>query len=357
MALDIGSIKLYMGPKSLGAPDDLEGVVVQFIEGARDTLDIAVQELESKPITEAILKVRARGVSVRVVLERDYLTVDVPLADPWTAGGQNQANRDMYAALLRAKVPVITDLNPKIFHQKFIVRDWETSSRAAILTGSTNFTPTGTSTNLNHAVVIKGKRTAAVYRKEFDELWSGTFGEKRERHDPKPKEYHVSKVWVKVLFAPDHAPEMEIMKQMLKAQRRVDFAVFTFAQSSGIDDTMIALQHGQIAVRGILDRRQANQGWAATRPLRDNGVELYLTRPGGGLGKLHHKLMVIDGQVIIAGSFNYTAPATALNDENIVVIGDLEETDPVAIARQQQLGQFALGEIDRIIQHHGMLVQ
>lgn len=357
MAINIGSIELYMGPKNLGAPDDLEDEVVRFIGRARDTLDIAVQELESKPITEAILKARTQGVSVRVVLERDYLTVNVPSADPWTPGGQNQTNREMYAALLRAKVPVITDLNPKIFHQKFIVKDWETSSRAAVLTGSTNFTPTGTGANLNHVVVIRGKRSAAVYRREFDELWSGTFGEKRERHDPKPREYRVSKVWVKVLFAPDHAPEMEIMKQMLKAQQRVDFAVFTFSKSSGIDDTMIALQRGQIPVRGVLDRRQANHHWAATRPLTSNGVELYLTRSGGGLRKLHHKLMVIDGQVIISGSFNYTAPATALNDENIVVIGDLEETDPVAITLQQQLGQFALGEIDRIIQHHGMRVQ
>jgi hypothetical protein len=31
---------------------------------------------------------------------------------------------------------------------------------------------------------------------------------------------------------------MEIMKQMLKAKDRIDFAMFTFAQSSGIDDTI-----------------------------------------------------------------------------------------------------------------------
>ena len=62
--------------------------------------------------------------------------------------------------------------------------------------------------------------------------------------------------------------------------------------------------------------------------------------------------MVIDEQVIIVGSFNYTGPANALNDENIMVIGDLKETDPVAIQRQQQLASYALQEIDRIIQVH-----
>ena len=66
--------------------------------------------------------------------------------------------------------------------------------------------------------------------------------------------------------------------------------------------------------------------------------------------------MVIDGQVIIAGSFNYTAPATALNDENIVVIGDLAESDPQEIAAQKLLGQFVLDEIDRMIRDYGRQV-
>jgi len=59
--------------------------------------------------------------------------------------------------------------------------------------------------------------------------------------------------------------------------------------------------------------------------------------------------MVVDDRLLIVGSFNYTEPATTLNDENIVVIGDLEETDPAAQADQQQLAGFARTEIDRII--------
>ena len=187
MGVDVGSIEMYMGPKRLGAPDDLEEVVVRFIGSARDTLDIAVQELKSKAITQAILEARQRGVSVRVAMEKDYLSEYPPLAGPWRAGRANEENRRLHATLLRANVPVITDLNPEIFHQKFIVADWETSSRAAVLTGSTNFTPTGTGANLNHLILIRGTRTAAVYNHEFDELWSGTFGQKRERHEDLPE--------------------------------------------------------------------------------------------------------------------------------------------------------------------------
>lgn len=347
-----GDISIYMGPRYLGAPDDLERAIVDFVDQAASTLDLAVQELESELIAQAIVRARQRGVKVRVVLERDYLIADRPLPDPFNAGGSGEQNRILLGALLRSNIDVRMDYNPHIFHQKFIVRDLE-GSRAALLTGSTNFTPTGVRSNLNHLVVIKGKRVAKEYADEFAEIWSGTFGSKRERHEKQPREPRVSGVKMKVIFAPDHSPEMEIMKQMLKARKRVDFAIFTFSQSSGIDDTMIALAGAGRKVRGIVDGRQGNQSWAASRPLARAGVEMYLASAGSGLNKLHHKLMVIDGQVLVVGSFNYTEPANLLNDENILVIGDLEETRKESIVRQKALGRFALEEIDRMVRDHG----
>jgi len=125
---------------------------------------------------------------------------------------------------------------------------------------------------------------------------------------------------------------MEIMKQMLKAKSRVDFTMFTFAQSSGIDDTMERLVSASLPIRGVLDREQGAETWAATQPLKAAGVELFQNKPSTWVRKTHQKLMVIDERLTIAGSFNYTAPATTLNDENIVVLGDLEETDTDAEA-------------------------
>ena len=50
-----GEIELYAGPKELGAPYDLEQVIVEFIARAKDSLAVAVQELDSMPIAQAIL--------------------------------------------------------------------------------------------------------------------------------------------------------------------------------------------------------------------------------------------------------------------------------------------------------------
>lgn len=347
MPKDVGNIELFMGPKALNNRDDLEAAIIAFIGDAKESLDIAVQELESEAIAQAIIDVKKQGIKIRLVLEGHYLTVDNAVVDPWVAGGNNEANRRIHSALLRSKIEVRTDLNPKTFHQKFIVRDPD-GNRAALLTGSTNFTPTGTGSNLNHVVLVKGKSVAGTYLDEFEEIWSGTFGRVSVRHDPKPRLHRASKVRIKVLFAPDHAPELEIMKQMLKARERIDFAIFTFASSSGIDDTMLALHPG-IAIRGVLDGGQGGRPWAPTQTLQDAGIEIHLARRVHGLNKLHHKLMVIDRQVLVVGSFNFTEPANTLNDENILVIGDLNEDDPEAKERQSQLAEYALSEIDDII--------
>jgi phosphatidylserine/phosphatidylglycerophosphate/cardiolipin synthase-like enzyme len=337
-------IELHMGPGGdVGGPDDLKDAIVNFIDGATTQLDIAVQELDSKDIADAIVKARQRGVGVRMVVEGDYLRSTRRGSDPWQPGGSHEINREIQNAILRSAVNIRSDYNPHIFHQKFIVRD-----RTDLLTGSTNFTDTGTTNNLNHVVIVRDKDVARLYSREFREIQQGHFGKLNEGHDATPKDVTVSNVPVRVLFAPDHNPEMEIMKQMLKSARRVDFAVFTFSQSSGIDDTLLRLHELGREIHGLIDAQQGNQRWAATKLLRQADIDVRCVPAQGRLRKLHHKLMVIDEQVIIAGSFNYTGAATMLNDENIIIFGDLEATNEAAREGQKQLAGYALKEIERI---------
>lgn len=348
MGVKVGGVEFYAGPHTVGAPDNLEQVTVEFICGAKKRLEIAVQELESKPIAQAIIDARRRKVLVKLVIEQSYLRRTPPKEDPWTSGGGNELNRDVHAAILRTNIDVKVDYNASIFHQKFIVRDGE-----SVLTGSTNFTPTGTHANLNHVVIVNDKRVARVYQREFREIQQGKFGKRNEGHDPTPPELLVSKVPIKVLFAPDHSPEMEIMKQMLKARSRIDFAIFTFSKSSGIDDTMYRLLDFGMPIRGAFDRKQGVQQWSPINEIAARGAELYSVSQGNGVGKLHHKLMVLDDEVVIAGSFNYTGPANALNDENIIILGDLEAKTAAQRTAQRKIARFARAEIDRIIEQHG----
>ena len=355
MAVKLGKIKFYVGPKDVAPSgsknkvDDIENVIVDFLDGAKKQLLIAVQEIDSMPIARAIVRASKRGVKVRVVSEADYLTVPTPAADPfkYVAGVENEVNRQIQLALLRATTWVRTDFNPAIFHQKFVIRD-----RKAVLTGSANFTDTDTHQNLNHVVVIDDETVAGEYLIEFREIESGSFGGRSVAHSKEPREVVISGVRVKPCFSPDHGPEMEIMKQMLKAKSRVDFAIFTFSGSSGIDDTMLT-KHSSVAIRGVMDRTQGGAAWAPTNDLVAAGMEIY--KCGGnqkGIRKLHHKMMVIDDSVTIVGSFNYTAPANLYNDENIIILGDIENPTP----QQKKIAVAARKEIDRIVAEHSTRV-
>jgi len=344
MPITEGNITLHLGPTEQGAPDSLITPIVDFIDKAKKKrkLMIAVQEIDHRPFAEAIINARKRGVTVDLVIEQDYLLGGKIPDDPFISGGKNEENRFLFNAILRSTVDVKSDFNTAIFHQKFIVRG------NSVLTGSTNFTTTGISKNLNHIVVIDDAEVANAYKKEFREIQKGNFGKFSVDRDEKPREARVSSMRVKPLFAPDHSPEMEIMKQILKAKKRIDIAVFTFAQSSGIDDALIAASDRGVEVRCVMDSRQANQKWAASHGLKRAEVEVKIAGNSGSLGKLHHKLMTIDDSLSIFGSFNYTGPANNSNDENIIIIGDLEENDSSAKAAQKRLALAARKEIDRI---------
>ena len=369
-----GKIEAFAGPAELGAADNLEDVLIEFIDGARHALYIAVQELDSEPVAQAVINARWRGVDVRMIVEQDYLAGDrIPKVTPGPGETEAEAvkrtqweesrrpatvktNRDILAALLRNCVDVKADYNPKIFHQKFIIRDYQGKNRAtsAVLTGSTNFTVTGTHRNYNHIVIFHDYRICKAYLLEFDEIRSGNFGALNLREKNIPGTYNLKGVPVRILFAPDDTPELEIVKQMLKCSGRLDFSIFTFSSSSGIDDAMAMLRAAGREIRGVFDPVQGRRDWAATHWLHDAGIRVYFPRKETGFGKLHHKLIVIDDAIVVGGSFNYTAPANDYNDENIFVIGspyDLPsgKGGPVDHAECARITAFFRSAIDQII--------
>jgi phosphatidylserine/phosphatidylglycerophosphate/cardiolipin synthase-like enzyme len=374
-------IEVYLGPTELNGPDNLEAVICEFIGKAKRSLDIAVQEIDSMKIAEAILDARWRGVSIQIFLEQDYLKSKLKAAptapapepgetpeqalrrvqwrkDEFDLGREKTLarNRWILTAFLRNGIEVHGDFNPKIFHQEFVLRDYRKGAVAttALLTGSANFTDNDTHKNLNNVFVFRDVDVCRQYRVEVEQLRRGSFG--RAMHGDVPKTYDLGGVPVKVLFAPDHTPELEFMKQMLKVkdQGEILFAIFTFAGSSGIDDTMLALARGGVRIRGVLDPGQAKQKWAVPQWLKHPNIELRVPKKEGDLKtlrKVHHKLMVIDDRIVVAGSFNYTQPANDFNDENLFVIGsphtEVEgievETDPV-----KDIATHVRAELERI---------
>lgn len=377
-----GKIKAYCGPRDLEAPgfpkvprapDDIEKTIVEFIAEATETLDIAVQEIDFAPIAEAIIAKKREGVSVRILLNRSYLEEDSrhkPSASLTTIAqlvadekGEFKANRDIFSALQRCGIEMRIDLNPdnRIFHHKFVLRDVrigkdgrpDRGKKPGLLTGSANFTETDCHKNLNNLFAFRHAGVEGDFGDEFREAWAGEFG--RGRLGKPPSTHNLGGIPVKILFSPDHGPESEVVKQMLKCSKggTIDFAMFTFTGSSAIDDAMAVLAGAGRKVRGIIDRRQGREDWAASEFLQESGVDVLVPveQEKSGIRKLHHKLAVIDGSTVIGGSFNYSEPATLYNDEALLVLGSpYAESEGVKVkqAECRALAEFFAKEIDRI---------
>jgi phosphatidylserine/phosphatidylglycerophosphate/cardiolipin synthase-like enzyme len=279
-------------------------------------------------------------------------------------------NRVILSALLRNGVEVKGDFNPKISHQKFIVRDYRKGAKptSALLAGSANFTHHDTHDNLNNVFVFNDARVCREYAGEFKRLEMGQFG--RGLLGDVPETIDLNGIPVKICFAPDHSPELELMKQLLTVGtggihsdlqgHELWFAIFTFNGSSGVDDALLALARGGVKIKGTLDRGQARQKWALPVWLKHDNLELRVPpRPGPPnfkVRKLHHKTTVIDKRTVVAGSFNYTRPANDYNDENIFVVGsaydEIKEPERKAIkvdaARCRELAEHVQEELERI---------
>ena len=71
----------------------------------------------------------------------------------------------------------------------------------------------------------------------------------------------------------------------------------------------------EVEVQGVVENRGAAQGafhslFCATLPVKEDGNKY----------TMHHKVIVIDGETVITGSFNFTVSADEVNDDNILVI-------------------------------------
>lgn len=100
------------------------------------------------------------------------------------------------------------------------------------------------------------------------------------------------------------------------AQQSVLVAVYSFTSDSLASALIRAHQRG-VEVRAVIEMEQANVRGSEYERLRSAGVAVRLD---GNSDLMHHKFMVVDGRVVVTGSYNWSAAAEDRNDENIVVI-------------------------------------
>lgn len=103
-----------------------------------------------------------------------------------------------------------------------------------------------------------------------------------------------------------------------QARGSIYVAVYSFTRD-GLARALVEAKNRGVEVRVVMERDNAFGQGSEYEFLKANGVDVRLD---GNPASMHHKFMVVDGEVVVTGSYNWSTAAEDRNDENIVVIRD-----------------------------------
>ncbi len=125
-------------------------------------------------------------------------------------------------------------------------------------------------------------------------------------------------------FSPNGGVRNAIIQEMDKAQKTVDIAMYMFTNRK-LAYEILKLKGKGIRVRIVLDGPGSENKFSKSRFLKIKGINVRsdYSHPSTKYGNImHNKFAIIDSAVLITGSYNWTASAEELNDENILIVKD-----------------------------------
>ncbi|MDQ7027445.1 MAG: phospholipase D-like domain-containing protein [Anaerolineae bacterium] len=273
----------------------VDTAIAEAIDVVQNTLDIAAFEMNNEVITDAILRAHERGVAVRIVTDNEHGIEDddTTLLDLELEG-----------------IDIIDDGRSALMHNKFMIMDGIT-----VWMGSMNYTTNGVYRNNNNMLVMRSRRAVETYQAEFDEMFErGEFGTRSD--DSNTANFTQDGTPIEIYFASENEVVEEILQEINGAQSTIRFMIFSFTRDD-MGEAMMAQAAAGIDVQGVFETTGSKTRFSEMPRLLCAGVDV---RQDGNNGALHHKVIIIDSQVVITGSFNFSNNAVESNDENVVII-------------------------------------
>ena len=121
-----------------------------------------------------------------------------------------------------------------------------------------------------------------------------------------------------VYFSPHGGCTDAIIRELNKAQSTVLVQAYTFT-SAPIAKALLNAHKRGVKIEVILDKSQRTQKYSSATFLHNQGIPVKIDAQHA---IAHNKVMIIDGEAVITGSFNFTKAAEENNAENLLVIHD-----------------------------------
>jgi phosphatidylserine/phosphatidylglycerophosphate/cardiolipin synthase-like enzyme len=274
-----------------GGPDE---PLAAAIDAAHLSVDAAIYSLNLDTIRRALIHAWQRGVQVRVVMESD--NIDHP--DP--------------QLLKEAGIPMLGDRREGLMHNKFLVID-----RSEVWTGSMNLTQDGAYSDNNNLIHIRSDKVADDYETEFNEMFvDDKFGAEVGTATPYPRVI-VNDTPLDVYFSPDDHAQLALIDLLNNAESSIYFLAYSFT-ADPLGQVIRERATRGVNVAGVMEADQVNTNVGTEfDAFHTAGLDVRLD---GNQGQMHHKVMIIDKQIVVTGSYNFSASADQVNDENMIVI-------------------------------------
>lgn len=290
--------QVYFTEPTGSGKSGIDQYLVEAINAARHTIDVAAFEFNLPSLTDALVRAKTRGVQIRVVTDDEHGVED------------EDSTLDRLA---RLGVAVVDDDRAGLMHNKFVVIDGE-----QVWTGSWNFTYNGTFRNNNNVIVIDSAALAEIYTREFEEMFTyGWFGTGKAFYETSNNQMlDVNGTAIQALFAPEDTVDYIIARELYSAQHRVRFMAFSFTHD-GLGNALLARAKAGVDVKGIFETRGSDTVYSELPIMYCLGLSVL---QDGNPRTFHHKVFIIDDETVITGSFNFSENASGRNDENALIV-------------------------------------
>jgi phosphatidylserine/phosphatidylglycerophosphate/cardiolipin synthase-like enzyme len=121
-----------------------------------------------------------------------------------------------------------------------------------------------------------------------------------------------------VYFSPNYGATQAVVDALEGAKATVLVQAYSFT-SAPIAKALVQAHDRGVVVQVILDRKETGSKYSSADFVAHAGIPTLID---GQHAIAHNKVMVIDGETIITGSFNFTTAAERQNAENLLVIHD-----------------------------------
>jgi phosphatidylserine/phosphatidylglycerophosphate/cardiolipin synthase-like enzyme len=279
--------------------NSIEGRLIEKINSAKSSIHIASFEFDLTPVAEALIAAKQRGVDVRWVTD-----------DENGLEADEEPGHGQFAMLEQRGIEVRSDSRSALMHNKFWIFDGQT-----VWTGSTNITVSGIFEQNNNVVVVRSPEVAAIYEREFAEMWEGQYGP-TSPSTADQQSIVVNGTPLQVYFSAEDDVMTRIIPIVRGAQSSIRFFAFSFTDQP-LAQAMIDRAGTGVDVEGVFEKvgsqtesAQLRSLYCAKLPARQDGNPRFL----------HDKVIIVDNRYVITGSFNFSANATQNNDENVIII-------------------------------------